>query len=306
MPGKQLIQPLVICCVSLIAGFLCLYAAVFMSPINYDSLATILSPIYLKKDLVLPIFSAANPLFTIRLVTAMGIVLIPGAIVYYKSGYTKIRLIRFGFSIILGTKALHLLVYLVFILLNLLVKNIGFDFIWHRSPDLLISAFWVWYAYQVLVVLSQTQCLSTIHLLTAEGTQEVLASAPKNQRFAHFVLDSLLIAIIAAPPVAEVLIPLAGPLPGRILTVVSATMLYYVSFENQFGASPAKFLTDTQVVDASGGKASLRTILMRSLYRLIPLECISYLRSDKDGMHDAWSDTYVVKTEPDNTNNKQH
>jgi uncharacterized RDD family membrane protein YckC len=68
---------------------------------------------------------------------------------------------------------------------------------------------------------------------------------------------------------------------------------YYFSFELFFNKSPAKFITTTIVVTATGGKPSLKQVFIRSLCRLIPFECLSFLFG-KVGWHDSLSNTTVI------------
>jgi uncharacterized RDD family membrane protein YckC len=73
-------------------------------------------------------------------------------------------------------------------------------------------------------------------------------------------------------------------------------MTYYTFFESLFGATPAKFLTESRVVMRNGERISFSTALVRSLIRHVPFEAFSYL-SEGNGWHDKWMDTKVVKEE---------
>jgi uncharacterized RDD family membrane protein YckC len=69
-------------------------------------------------------------------------------------------------------------------------------------------------------------------------------------------------------------------------------VLYYCLFEFYFGKTPGKFLTGTIVVTEDGNRASFKTLLIRSIVRLIPLDALSFLFSL--GWHDQISRTIVI------------
>jgi uncharacterized RDD family membrane protein YckC len=71
--------------------------------------------------------------------------------------------------------------------------------------------------------------------------------------------------------------------------------LYYFLFEHFFQKTPGKFLTKTIVIDVYGKKPETRTLILRSLIRMVPFEPFSCL-SDR-GWHDRWSETWVVLDE---------
>ncbi len=60
-------------------------------------------------------------------------------------------------------------------------------------------------------------------------------------------------------------------------------------------------ITKTKVVHKNGGKASFLKILMRSFWRLIPFDSISYLFGTEVGMHDKLSATRLVKRTKNST-----
>lgn len=70
-------------------------------------------------------------------------------------------------------------------------------------------------------------------------------------------------------------------------------VMFYALFEHFFGKTPGKFLTKTKVVKKDGSKPTFCNILGRNAARLIPLDSLSYLFSNR-GWHDQISDTYVV------------
>ena len=61
-------------------------------------------------------------------------------------------------------------------------------------------------------------------------------------------------------------------------------------FSRTFG----KYFTKTIVVKHDGSRPNMKSIMIRTLSRLIPFEPFSFLTADR-GWHDTLSVTYVVK-----------
>jgi uncharacterized RDD family membrane protein YckC len=71
--------------------------------------------------------------------------------------------------------------------------------------------------------------------------------------------------------------------------------LYYFTFEFLYQKTPGKFLTKASVIDVYGNKPSGRTLLLRSIIRIVPFEALSCFSNR--GWHDRWSETFVVSDE---------
>lgn len=71
-------------------------------------------------------------------------------------------------------------------------------------------------------------------------------------------------------------------------------MCYTIFLEYLFQRTPPKFITKTKVIGKGEEKISIYKLLVRSLFRLIPLESFSFHFLNK-GWHDLTSDTYVIK-----------
>lgn len=133
--------------------------------------------------------------------------------------------------------------------------------------------------------------------------------ASKNLRFLNFVIDILLkrltiwILIIAVELI----------LPEYKLGIISqldsfdkmetylfwsiTSFFYYTITEAFLSRSLAKYFTNTIVVLEDGSKPKLIDILARSSLRLIPFEYFTFLRGRKQGLHDQFSKTFVVKND---------
>jgi uncharacterized RDD family membrane protein YckC len=71
--------------------------------------------------------------------------------------------------------------------------------------------------------------------------------------------------------------------------------LYYFLTESYYSRTFAKYFTKTIVVNKDGSRPRKSTIFIRTLSRFIPIEFLSFLSSNIRGLHDMFSNTYVVK-----------
>ena len=71
--------------------------------------------------------------------------------------------------------------------------------------------------------------------------------------------------------------------------------LYYFILEITFKQTLGKMITKTSVVKKNGSRANFLNILMRSTWRLIPFDAISYLFGTERGFHDRLSTTKLIK-----------
>lgn len=133
-------------------------------------------------------------------------------------------------------------------------------------------------------------------------TPEELAGA--GRRFANLWIDSFalnFVGLVAGAAVGS--LTEAGEGPGLLATFgvgFAASVGYYATFESLTGRTLGKLVTRTRVVSASGGPATLRQILGRSLARQIPFEAFSFLVGSGRGLppvgwHDSLSGTRVVR-----------
>ncbi len=70
---------------------------------------------------------------------------------------------------------------------------------------------------------------------------------------------------------------------------------YYFILELSLGQTVGKLISQTKVVCKDGTKPGAMKIAMRSFWRLIPLDVVSYLFGTETGMHDLLSSTRLVK-----------
>ncbi|RXG16050.1 putative RDD family membrane protein YckC [Leeuwenhoekiella aestuarii] len=118
-------------------------------------------------------------------------------------------------------------------------------------------------------------------------------------RFTNFLIDFVifvLLVLIASLALDSVFVTTNNNLLqaigyGMILLIFLA---YYGLSEYFFQKTAGKYITKTIVVTESGNKPDGKTILIRTLCRLIPFDRLSYLIV-KRGLHDRFSKTRVIK-----------
>ncbi|CAM3905967.1 RDD family protein [Flavobacterium sinopsychrotolerans] len=136
-------------------------------------------------------------------------------------------------------------------------------------------------------------------------TDDLLAS--KGQRLLNFVIDLFIIYVI------EISIGTTIILIGDLTKSDTASnwvsslrgvesfffglvilFFYYLITEMYFSRTFGKYFTKTIVVKHEGSRPNMKSIIVRTLSRLIPFEPFSFLTADR-GWHDTLSVTYVVK-----------
>jgi uncharacterized RDD family membrane protein YckC len=239
------------------------------------------------------------------------ILLLLGAIVYITSKNTKSILIRFVFSIIFFSNILSFVHSLLYYLSHLSarpfssirLKDILLDIVFYISYSV-----WIYVSYQMLKYFDRNKALS-VEVVEENGkTNSYYVKAFTGKRFLHPLVD-VFVAIALFSPILELFVHFNTDNLSRLmwqmhetwaekniwLLILIVRILYYLFFETVLGATPAKFLTETRVIDYDGTKPSFKNILVRTLSRLVPFEAFSFFADD--GWHDKWSRTLVVKEE---------
>jgi uncharacterized RDD family membrane protein YckC len=123
--------------------------------------------------------------------------------------------------------------------------------------------------------------------------------ASRGRRFANWLLDSvcyvvisIVIGIIGTVVKLTFNIDVIGYL-GPLFSI-AVLLLYYIVGEALFGQTLGKLVTGTRVVAESGDPAKLWQVVIRTLYRFVPMEALSFLGKRRPGWHDRWSKTRVV------------
>lgn len=137
-------------------------------------------------------------------------------------------------------------------------------------------------------------------------TDDLLAT--RGQRFLNCILDLLIVHIILSSIGTTIIIigdvsnnyELSNWIEStttveKLLFWSVMLFLYYFLTETYFSRTFAKYFTKTIVVTKDGSRPNKRTISIRTLSRFIPLEALTFLGTNVRGLHDLFSDTYVVR-----------
>jgi len=137
-------------------------------------------------------------------------------------------------------------------------------------------------------------------------TDDLLAT--RGQRFFNCILDLLIVHIILGSIGTTIIIigdvsnnyELSNWIEStttieKLLFWSVILFLYYFLTETYFSRTFAKYFTKTIVVTKDGSRPNKRTISIRTLSRFIPLEALTFLGTNVRGLHDLFSDTYVVR-----------
>lgn len=232
------------------------------------------------------------------------IVLLISLIWYVNTDGVRRNLLRMSFAIILFSKAIGLLstsiIFFTHTIFNLKEGSIPYLILHFVS-----YITWVFLSFYVLRLLSSNIRLKTMQ--NNENGRTIYEKAPKAQRLVHYIIDGNLAYFICSSNIFRILaISFSFPpilfneeYTSMISVVFSfiSSLLFYTFFESVFGATPAKLLTGTRVIQLNGRKIGFPIALIRTLCRFIPFEPFSYLGKG-DGWHDKWQCTQVVKEEP--------
>jgi uncharacterized RDD family membrane protein YckC len=123
-------------------------------------------------------------------------------------------------------------------------------------------------------------------------------TADKGTRLGNYIIDNvcfIVVIIIHAVVLDSVLhiIPEYGsPLLGIYYFILYFS--YHFLFEYFFSRTPGKFITKTIVVNKYGEKPNLKSLFIRNLCRIIPIDAFSFLFGS--GLHDTISRTNVISS----------
>jgi uncharacterized RDD family membrane protein YckC len=140
-----------------------------------------------------------------------------------------------------------------------------------------------------------------------------LAMASSGQRFANYIIDTIMVYIVVFTLAILVTIITAFISPAEVesidensasftlfgyLVAILGMVSYYMFMEAVFGRTIGKLITGTRVVTKDGSIPGTYTIFLRSLSRLVPFEAFSFLGGVPRGWHDSWTDTWVIRNKP--------
>ncbi|MFK7972691.1 MAG: RDD family protein [Bacteroidia bacterium] len=139
--------------------------------------------------------------------------------------------------------------------------------------------------------------------LRIEDFQDHLETASTGERFANFIIDRIVTAILMVILGFGAFIYMdatnGNPIAGILLfyaAIFAVIIGYYSIMEKVYGQTIGKMITGTRVVRKNGGPISWGQALGRTASRFIPFEPFSILFSDRQVMwHDQFPNTLVVK-----------
>lgn len=145
-----------------------------------------------------------------------------------------------------------------------------------------------------------------VNRLNRTGVMSEANIAGAGRRFANHILDLAFVFVFSMifGFILGIILAIFAP---SILTIFESEnkildyaygffvfFLYFSTFEAMTGRTPAKFITRTKVINEDGVKPNYSTILLRTLYRLVPFDAFSFLGDNHLGWHDRWSNARVV------------
>lgn len=108
-----------------------------------------------------------------------------------------------------------------------------------------------------------------------------------NSRCIHFIVDQLIILSLLYVIVTYSL------LSANWYLYFTLTFLYYFVTETTLQKTFSKYLTGSSIIDEYGNSPSIKTIFLRSLIRIFPLDLLSVCHDRL--WHDKWTKTYLIR-----------
>jgi uncharacterized RDD family membrane protein YckC len=114
----------------------------------------------------------------------------------------------------------------------------------------------------------------------------------KEKRFGNYIMDTTIVYVITA--IIHAMLDHFFGFNSPATVFVATLSSYYILLEYFTGQTIGKRLTKMHVVSMSGGKPTLKAIVLRTVLRINPLDWLSYLFGLEAGTHDYLSKTKVV------------
>jgi len=115
------------------------------------------------------------------------------------------------------------------------------------------------------------------------------------KRLLNFLLDLLAIYIIS---VLILKFFHVGDDKYLFTVTIIVYFIYYFFLETTFGATIGKVITKTRLVSTDGKDVPAHICITRTLIRTILimnlLDAISFLHTEKEGLHDRWTGTKLI------------
>ncbi|WP_290847464.1 RDD family protein [Flavobacterium sp.] len=221
------------------------------------------------------------------------------AILYWTSQFRETRLLRLCLSFIFFSKIISFPFSIGWTSwLVATYEEVKFDYV------SILYWIWIvflgWLCFKALQFLNSQKELATEETLYGETTVVQQLAASNWTRFFHSLFDGIILYIVISPFANAIVTTFVKDLSRSEIgasfqiygMIFICQVLYYLIFETIFASSPAKFLSESRVVDSEGQKPKFKTILARTFSRFIPFDGASFLFGAN--WHDQFSSTEVV------------
>jgi uncharacterized RDD family membrane protein YckC len=105
-----------------------------------------------------------------------------------------------------------------------------------------------------------------------------------------YLMFGLILAVLPRNGVFYQIINDMSPLSFSIIIL----FLYYLPQEALLGRTLGKLLMGTRVIKEDGKRLTFNRALLRTIYRLIPFDPLTFLGARPRGWHDQFSKTFVI------------
>lgn len=234
------------------------------------------------------------------------VLLILGAVFYLRSKNKETRLIRFVYSIIFITKISSFIIGIFSIIFRESVEHPLGGFLYVLLfLDYAALLVYVYLSFSILKYIEKGKTLETIERTYETHTSVTLVESGRWRRFFHLIMDDFIMIlvfstsfefIVRAGKMQDFVAALENGFGERgafIVIVAVFRVFYYAIFESVLGVTVVKTLSETRVTDEEGNKPPVSSILKRTFLRLVPFEALTFFMPL--GLHDRWSETYVIK-----------
>lgn len=238
--------------------------------------------------------------------TFFYVLMILGAVFYLRSKNKETRLLRFVYSLIFITKISSFIIGVFSIIFMESAEHPLGSFLYVLwFLDYAVLVVYVYLSFSILKYIEKGKTLETIERTYETHTSVNLVESGRWRRFFHLIMDDFIMIlvfsasfefIVRGGKIQPFLTALENGLGERgafIVIVAFFRVFYYGIFESVLGVTVAKTLTETRVTDEEGNKPPVSSILKRTFLRLVPFEALTFFTPL--GLHDRWSETYVIK-----------
>lgn len=239
------------------------------------------------------------------------LLLLVATVLWYASRETETRLAAFVLGVIFINQISCLFMNFMWLGHVLLSNQFQWSNMVSHSITLLTQGIYAWVAYNALKPLLNraTPALLT-HSYDDFEVHDVMV-ASHWVRLVHLIIDIMIIIFTFSPFLLtwpkEYLQHLQPLLGDRMIIYgyfAVAGFIYYPITEWLFGATPAKLLTNTTILDEEGNTPKPITMFWRTVCRRIPFNGVSFLGTR--GWHDKYTGTQVVYLKTDGVDGRHY